>query len=123
MALVAPVEEPSTASGAAISTGSNASRTGIGLAANRWRAEMRRREFIAGLGAAAMPLAARAQQANPVIGFLHNSTLTDFRRPQVDAFRRGLAEMSYVEGRNLVIEYRWAEDQDDRLPALAADLV
>jgi putative tryptophan/tyrosine transport system substrate-binding protein len=85
---------------------------------------MRRREFIAGLGAAAWPVVARAQQRSvPVIGFLHNSTLTDFRRPQVQAFQRGLAETGFIEGRSLEIEYRWAEDRDDRLPVLAADLV
>jgi putative tryptophan/tyrosine transport system substrate-binding protein len=85
---------------------------------------MRRRDFIAGLGsAAAWPHVARSQAAGPVIGFLHNSTLTDVRRRQVDAFRRGLTEVGYVEGRNVAIEYRWAEDRIDRLPALAADLV
>jgi putative tryptophan/tyrosine transport system substrate-binding protein len=85
---------------------------------------MRRREFIAGLGgAAAWPLTARAQQqAMPVIGFLHGASL-ESRRDQVAAFHRGLKDTGYVEGRSVAFEYRWAEGQYHRLPALAADLV
>src|SRR5262245_44413967 len=86
---------------------------------------MRRREFIALLGAGLVgwPLAARAQQpAVPVVGFL-NATSLDGYRPRVNAFRQGLEECGYVEGRNIAIEYRWAEGRTERLPAMAADLV
>jgi putative ABC transport system substrate-binding protein len=86
---------------------------------------MRRRQFIAGLGgvAAAWPLAARAQQtALPLVGLLNPGRLGTSEE-QVIAFRRGLAETGYVEGRNVAIEYRWEVESNDTLAALAFDLV
>ena len=89
---------------------------------------MKRRKFISLLGGAvaAGPLAARAQQAQqpaiPVVGFLHSASAA-LRRDEVSAFHRGLKETGFVEGDNLAIEYRWAEDHYDKSPSLAADLV
>jgi putative ABC transport system substrate-binding protein len=86
---------------------------------------MRRREFIARLGsAAAWPLAARAQQATmPVIGFLSPQSAEEDRPNVTVPFLQGLKESGYIEGQNVAVEYRYAENQFDRLPALAADLV
>ncbi len=86
---------------------------------------MRRRELIALLGGAVVgrPLAVCAQHGSvPVVGFLHYASPNKLTH-LADAFRRGLQETGYIAGQNVVIEYRWAEGQYDRLPALAADLV
>jgi putative ABC transport system substrate-binding protein len=85
---------------------------------------MRRRGFIAALGAGAVawPLAARAQQLKPEIGFINAASAQNYAR-ELEAFLKGLGETGYVDDRNVAIQYRWAEGQNDRLPAMAADLV
>jgi ABC-type uncharacterized transport system substrate-binding protein len=85
---------------------------------------VRRRDFIKVVAgsATAWPLAARAQQSLPVIGFLSSASPDEYAI-RLRAFRQGLKEAGYVEGQNVAIEYRWAEDQYTRLPALAAELV
>ena len=89
-----------------------------------WGQAMRRREFITFVGGvAAWPLAARAQQnAIPIVGFINSASPKPYA-PNVKGFLQGLKEVGYVEGRNVSIEYRWAEGQYDRLPAMAAELV
>ena len=86
---------------------------------------MRRREFIAGLGsAAAWPMVAWGQQSGmPVIGYLGDQSADDEYKNRIVLFLQGLKDAGYVEGQNVVIEYRYAENQYDRLPVLAADLV
>jgi putative tryptophan/tyrosine transport system substrate-binding protein len=86
---------------------------------------MRRRAFIAGLGsAAAWPAVARAQQAvMPVVGVLSTQTVDDRPKNRDVPLLQGLKESGFVEGQNVAVEYRYAENQFDRLPALAADLV
>jgi putative ABC transport system substrate-binding protein len=85
---------------------------------------MRRREFISLIGsvAVAWPLAARAQQAVPIIGFIGGETAEQYA-DRLGAFHKGLKEIGFVEGENVAVEYRWAQSQYDRLPELAADLV
>jgi putative tryptophan/tyrosine transport system substrate-binding protein len=85
---------------------------------------MRRREFVTLLGGAtaAWPLVARAQERLPVVGFLGSSSAWE-STPEVNAFRRALGEMGYVDGRNVLIDYRFAEGHYERLPVLAAELV
>lgn len=84
---------------------------------------MRRREFITFIGGAAiLPIASRAQPTTPVIGLLAVRT-PEFDAPLVEAFKRGMRETNFVEGKNVEIEYRWAAGHFDRLPALADELV
>src|SRR5256886_16156577 len=85
--------------------------------------DLRRRELITLLGgAAAWPLAARAQQATPIIGLINGRSAQDAVR-NVAAFRKGLDETGYVEGQNVMVAYHWLDGQYDRLPAVMADLV
>jgi putative ABC transport system substrate-binding protein len=84
---------------------------------------MKRRDFLTLIGgAASIPLAAQAQQSTPVIGFLDSGARTGMDA-NLAGFHRGLAEMEFTEGRNLAIEYRWAQGRYDQLPVLAAELV
>jgi putative tryptophan/tyrosine transport system substrate-binding protein len=84
---------------------------------------VKRREFITLIGGAAVvwPLATRAQQPTPIVGFINGRSAQDAVR-NVAAFRKGLDETGYVEGQNVMVEYHWLEGQFDRLPAVMADL-
>ncbi|MGC2160242.1 MAG: ABC transporter substrate-binding protein, partial [Pseudolabrys sp.] len=86
--------------------------------------QLKRRDFVTLLGGTvALPIAAQAQQpALPLIGYLHVGASSE-SRDRVAAFHRGLKELDFVEGRNVAIEYRWADNQFDRLPELAGDLI
>jgi putative ABC transport system substrate-binding protein len=105
--------------------GSQTPRTAVGSPRSAGEIRMRRREFIAGLGsAAAWPVVARAQQAAmPVVGYLSSQSADDDYKNVTVPFLQGLKETGYVEGQNMAVEYRWAENEAHRLPALAADLV
>src|SRR5262245_34981387 len=95
----------------------------IGLPINLWRAAMRRREFIAGLGsAAAWPIAGRGQTRLPTIGILGADTPVSWRE-WTAAFVQRLKELSWIEDRTVRIEYRWAEGQEDRYAEIAAELI
>src|SRR6516162_10144556 len=86
---------------------------------------VRRRDFIKGIAGSTVvwPLAAQAQQPTlPVVGFVNVASAKDYE-PQSSAFLKGLSEAGYIDGRNVVVEYRWAEDRIDRLPPMLADLV
>src|SRR5262245_51217799 len=100
----------------------DAAPTAIGCRSNRRRSVMRRRDFIAGLGsAAAWPVVARAQQRpTPGIGLLQLGTPSSWN---FAGFRQGLKDMGYLEGENLAIDVRWANDDPARLSGLATDLV
>src|SRR4051812_8511641 len=85
---------------------------------------MRRREFIAGIAATAWPVTARAQttQKRPLVGFLDSGS-PGYRSEFLAAFRKGLADTGYVEGRNVTVEYRWAEFHYDRMPSIVAEFI
>jgi putative ABC transport system substrate-binding protein len=86
---------------------------------------MRRREFLGMLGraAAAWPLAAQAQQpALPIVGFVNGASAQSYAR-ELAAFLKGLSEAGYVDGKNVVVEYRWADGQNDTLPGILAELI
>ncbi len=83
---------------------------------------IRRREFMVLLSGAAVPLSVKAQQPTPIIGFLTSYSPDALGQQRFVAFKQGLAEAGFVEGRTVVIEARWAEGHLDRLPAMAADL-